>query len=172
MDEAGVEAVVRRVVAELPVPRYHGPWKAGKLYAAGSLCTANGNLWHCDSPTRDRPATSDAWKMCVRRRDTRDMEFDPDALASARRAADPSTTATPSTPAKKGLGMNRATMEVLAGYIDKSVELSTKKQAEAAADSLVEAIKEHVQRKVSEAEQRLAARIEALEAGSRSGASS
>jgi hypothetical protein len=55
-----------------PSMSYRGIWAEGEQNLPGDVCTHNGSMWHCWTPTKDRPGTSDAWQLCVKRgRDSR-----------------------------------------------------------------------------------------------------
>lgn len=51
---------------EMPVMIYRGVWRDGP-YARGDTATWGGSLWHCEEPTQDKPGTSKAWKLCVKK---------------------------------------------------------------------------------------------------------
>lgn len=52
---------------KLPVILYQGIWKDGNDYEGGDITTWGGSMWHCQkSSTKDKPGTSDAWKLCVK----------------------------------------------------------------------------------------------------------
>lgn len=50
-----------------PVMEYRGVWKADEDYRPGDLVTDHGSMFYCSAPTRDRPASTDAWQLCVKR---------------------------------------------------------------------------------------------------------
>jgi vacuolar-type H+-ATPase subunit F/Vma7 len=56
------------VKAYIPAMEYKGVWKESHgEYAKGHTVTQNGSLWHANKPTTDKPGTSDAWTLCVKR---------------------------------------------------------------------------------------------------------
>ena len=72
----GMSTMERRKVIPLdapedPVERVRGLWKGvwtkGTRYAAGSLVTDKGSLWHCNEPSFDRPGTSSSWTLALKR---------------------------------------------------------------------------------------------------------
>lgn len=70
--EKAVAANVEKRVAEafdaLPKIEYRDVWKEGEEYTKGNLATWGGSLWHCnESGSTDKPGTSDAWTLAVKR---------------------------------------------------------------------------------------------------------
>ena len=69
-------APLHKRIAELenkPELHYAGTWSDGKSYPVGSVVTDGGSMWHANTRTAERPGTSDAWTLCVKRgRDGRD----------------------------------------------------------------------------------------------------
>lgn len=56
----------------LPTMVYRGIWTAG-AYEPGDTTSWDGSTWHCEEKTTDRPGTSAAWRLCVKRgRDGKD----------------------------------------------------------------------------------------------------
>jgi hypothetical protein len=53
---------------EFPVMSYQGTWKISHgEYSKGHMATHQGSLWHCNRQTADRPGTSDAWTLAVKK---------------------------------------------------------------------------------------------------------
>src|ERR1700680_1330000 len=75
-----LEALEARVTALEKAMRarsYQGTWDAARTYEAENTCTLGGNLWVCKRVTYDRPGTSDAWQLAVKRgRNGRDLPRD------------------------------------------------------------------------------------------------
>lgn len=65
------EAAVERVRG-----LWKGVWQEGTRYASGSLVTDKGSLWHCNEPSFDRPGTSSAWTLAVKRGRAGSLETD------------------------------------------------------------------------------------------------
>jgi len=63
IDTAG--RVTQKNVA-MPVMIYRGIWREGE-FKRGDTATWAGSLWHCDEDTQDKPGTSKAWRLCVKR---------------------------------------------------------------------------------------------------------
>jgi hypothetical protein len=61
-----LEARVGELEAQ-PRVQYHGVWIPDSEYAAGALVTQAGSIWHSNRLTRDRPGTSDAWTLAVKK---------------------------------------------------------------------------------------------------------
>jgi hypothetical protein len=61
--EARVTALEKAVQAR----SYQGTWDAGRTYEPENTCTLGGNLWIARRVTFDRPGTSDAWQLAVKR---------------------------------------------------------------------------------------------------------
>jgi len=56
------------VKAVLPTMEYKGVWKESHgEYHKGHTVTQNGSVWHCNQKTTDKPGTSDAWTLCVKK---------------------------------------------------------------------------------------------------------
>lgn len=55
------------VKVTLPAMEYKKVWNEGQEYVKGSVVTQNGSMWHCNRPTTDKPGTSDAWTLCVKK---------------------------------------------------------------------------------------------------------
>jgi hypothetical protein len=62
-DTAGNEYVTKRW---LPLPKQRGVWKQGE-YEHGDYVTMAGAQWHSNRTNTDRPGTSDAWTLVVKR---------------------------------------------------------------------------------------------------------
>lgn len=60
-------------VLHLPVLLDRGIFKAGENYEQGDVATWDGSMWIAQKATQDKPGTSDAWRLSVKRgRDGRD----------------------------------------------------------------------------------------------------
>lgn len=46
---------------------FRGVFRAGQSYLCGDTVTFDGSQWHCNSPSGDRPGTSKAWQLMVRK---------------------------------------------------------------------------------------------------------
>lgn len=57
----------RRMVREIKTTAllYRGVWREGE-YQPGDVTTWSGSGWHCEKTSRDKPGTSDAWKLMVK----------------------------------------------------------------------------------------------------------
>jgi integrin beta 3 len=52
---------------------YRDVFKDGNTYEHGDCCTFGGHVWHANQDTTEKPGTSKAWTMMVRRgRDGKD----------------------------------------------------------------------------------------------------
>ena len=61
----GADQVVKM---SMPTMVYKEVWKEGETYQKGHVVTWGGSMWHCQkSDTTSKPATSDEWKLCVKR---------------------------------------------------------------------------------------------------------
>jgi hypothetical protein len=54
---------------------YKGAFKPGETYVPGNFISAGGSLWHCNTPTDERPGSGgEAWTLAVKRgRDGKDL---------------------------------------------------------------------------------------------------
>jgi hypothetical protein len=61
--------LVKRVEAleERPIPKYHGAWKAKRMYAEGSFVTSDGSIWHANQSTDTKPGTDNTWTLAVKK---------------------------------------------------------------------------------------------------------
>jgi len=70
-----VKVGVAAAMAALPILLYKGVWQEDQTYEPGNTATWAGSLWHCNESTRDKPGTSGAWTLIVKRgRDGKDYE--------------------------------------------------------------------------------------------------
>jgi len=51
---------------KLPVILYREVWREGE-YERGDVVTWSGSAWHCQHKTTDKPGTSEAWRLMVKR---------------------------------------------------------------------------------------------------------
>lgn len=62
---------LKRRIAELEAREsglsYRGTWKDGVEYRRGDFATDHGSLWHCWTPTTDRPGSSSCWQLTAKR---------------------------------------------------------------------------------------------------------
>ena len=58
---------LRRELRELRTSGYKGVWKDGSAYREGHFVTHAGTIWHCTTGTTDRPGSSDAWQLMVKK---------------------------------------------------------------------------------------------------------
>lgn len=80
ISEAVAEAVPLAVKAwgtewasQQPEPINKGVWQEGESYNWGNYATWGGSQWHANRKTTDKPGTSDAWTLVVKRgRDGKD----------------------------------------------------------------------------------------------------
>jgi len=57
-----------------PTAIYRGVFSEGTDYQAGDMVTWGGSLWHCDTPTKDKPGT-DSWTLAAKKgRDGKDAK--------------------------------------------------------------------------------------------------
>jgi hypothetical protein len=67
-----VEARVAALERALEQRAYKGVWDSALTYEQHNMTTLGGNLWIAKRATFDRPGTSDAWQLAVKRgRDAR-----------------------------------------------------------------------------------------------------
>ena len=70
--------VVKRIeaaIAALPIVTYKGVYAPDKTYVPGNLTTFGGDVWHANEVTTDKPGTSKAWTLAVKKgRDGREPE--------------------------------------------------------------------------------------------------
>jgi hypothetical protein len=53
--------------------KFVGVWTQGMELVPGNICSYAGSMWHCNEATKDKPGTSAAFVLCVKRgRDGRD----------------------------------------------------------------------------------------------------
>ncbi len=66
---ANVEALEQRIakLEARPQMSYRGVWTEGEENRPGDVATHAGSMWYCWAATKDRPGTSDAWQLCVKR---------------------------------------------------------------------------------------------------------
>jgi hypothetical protein len=57
---------VRATLFSIPAQIYRGVWKEGE-FVRGDTVTLSGSTWHCNRETTDRPGTSDAWTLSVKK---------------------------------------------------------------------------------------------------------
>lgn len=77
--QAALPAMVDKTITEMfarsPKLEYRGVFSEGETYERGNFATFGGSLWHANQNTKDRPGTSDAWTLAVKKgRDGRDRE--------------------------------------------------------------------------------------------------
>ena len=59
---------------QFPVIVYRGVFKEGESYERGDTVTWGGSLWHCDTPTKEKPGT-EAWTLAAKKgRDGKDAK--------------------------------------------------------------------------------------------------
>lgn len=62
-----------KVELGIPALIYRGVWKDGQQYERGDVVTFGGGMFHCNEDTGDKPETSKAWTLAVKRgRDGKD----------------------------------------------------------------------------------------------------
>lgn len=67
---------VKEFAFTLPVVLDRGVYKDGTEYEAGDGVTSGGSFWIAQGATKDRPGTSDAWRLSVKKgRDGKDGEL-------------------------------------------------------------------------------------------------
>lgn len=70
--EAGQKLLER--IEALENRKWVGVWEDGIEYLPGQMVTHSGSAWHCNSQTSDKPGTSEAWSLMVKRgRDGKDL---------------------------------------------------------------------------------------------------
>jgi hypothetical protein len=53
--------------------KFVGVWTQGMELVPGNVCSYAGSMWHCNEVTKDKPGTSAAFSLCVKRgRDGKD----------------------------------------------------------------------------------------------------
>lgn len=58
---------------QFPVVVYRGVFKDGDDYERGDMVTWGGSLWHCDTPTKEKPGT-ESWTLAAKKgRDGKDL---------------------------------------------------------------------------------------------------
>jgi hypothetical protein len=62
-----VSRTVDEALARVPLLVWKDVWQAGKSYVPGNVVTFGGGMWHCNQLTSDKPETSDAWSLCVKK---------------------------------------------------------------------------------------------------------
>ena len=69
---------VKAFTLKWPTMIYRGVFKEGTAYVAGDGVTFGGSLWIAQGETKDKPGTSDAWRLSVKKgRDGRDGVMKP-----------------------------------------------------------------------------------------------
>lgn len=63
---AKLDARIKELEARTEM-KYVGVFEDGQDYKPGHMATHGGSLWHCNSPTRERPGTTKAWTLAVKR---------------------------------------------------------------------------------------------------------
>ena len=59
---------------QFPVVVYRGVYKEGEAYERGDTVTWGGSLWHCDTPTKEKPGT-ESWTLAAKKgRDGKDAK--------------------------------------------------------------------------------------------------
>ena len=66
---AELQGLIDRVksLESRPSLKYSGVWNADTQNNEGEFVTCSGSVWYCRESTRDRPGTSDAWQLAVKR---------------------------------------------------------------------------------------------------------
>jgi hypothetical protein len=69
-----IEKLAAKVRSLRPM-EYKGVFKPGETYVPGNFISAGGSLWHCNTPTDERPGSGgEAWTLAVKRgRDGKDL---------------------------------------------------------------------------------------------------
>jgi hypothetical protein len=64
-----IEALEKRIAELEAIPRlkYTGVWNVHNQYNEADLATHDGSVFYCKKSTRDKPGTSDNWKLMVKR---------------------------------------------------------------------------------------------------------
>lgn len=67
--QAAIRSLEARIKAleERPPVAYGGVWRDGQDSKKGVFVTYSGSLWYCARDTRDKPGTSDAFILAVKR---------------------------------------------------------------------------------------------------------
>lgn len=67
------DGTVEKKSFTIPAQIYRGVHSEGKPYERGDTVTWAGSLWHCETPTDERPGEGGAWRLAVKRgRDGKD----------------------------------------------------------------------------------------------------
>lgn len=67
------DGTVEKKCFTIPAQIYRGVHSEGKPYERGDTVTWAGSLWHCETPTDERPGEGGAWRLAVKRgRDGKD----------------------------------------------------------------------------------------------------
>jgi hypothetical protein len=62
-----VERAVDAAAAARPQVEYRGVYREGAEYVAGNFVTWAGSVWHCNTPTTQRPGDVPAWTLAVKK---------------------------------------------------------------------------------------------------------
>lgn len=62
-----VQLRVAEEMAKLPQIEYRGVFQEGETYQRGNLATWAGSMWHANEATTDKPETSRAWTLMVKK---------------------------------------------------------------------------------------------------------
>ena len=64
-----LETLIERVksLEARPEMSYRGVWHLNEDYRLGDFVTHNGSIFHCWTPTKDRPGESNAWQLAVKK---------------------------------------------------------------------------------------------------------
>jgi hypothetical protein len=75
VEQLRADIAALRVIVQSKALTFGGIYAEGAQYEPGTVATHNGSAWHCNERTTDRPGTSKAWTMFVKRgRDGRDIK--------------------------------------------------------------------------------------------------
>lgn len=66
-DLAPLHARIAALESKLSNFGYKGVWRDGNAADVGNFYTFGGSVWHCNEPTTERPGTSAAWTLAVKR---------------------------------------------------------------------------------------------------------
>lgn len=56
-----------RLIKTLPIPIYRGVYEPGTSYEPGDMTSFGGSIWHCDEATMEKPESTRAWKLAVKK---------------------------------------------------------------------------------------------------------
>lgn len=78
-DIAASGKVISKSTFWIPVPIYQGTFTEGKTYSVGDLVTWGGSMWHCETPTQEKPGEKSgegaSWRLAVKKgRDVSNFE--------------------------------------------------------------------------------------------------